>query len=75
MRFFIRDCNESIVGNPAGYRTMRGAQCQESNPRSPASRAIRAAYDARMDYYDATCMPLPFRRRNLCSIRRSDEQS
>ena len=66
--FYIRDCNDNIVGNPNGYATMRGAQAQ-TNPRKPAGRAIRAAYDARDAWYEASCMPLPLRRRNLSSIR------
>ena len=67
--FFIRDCNENIVGNPKGYRTMHGADAQAYNPRKPAGRAIRAAYEAREAWYEASCMPLPLRRRNLSSIR------
>ena len=66
--FFIRDCNENIVGNPKGYATMRGAQAQTS-PRKPAGRAIRDAFDARDAWYERSCMPLPLRRRNLSSIR------
>lgn len=66
--FFIRDCNDNIVGNPKGYATMRGAQAQ-ANIRKPAGRAIRDAYDARDAWYEASCMPLPLRRRNLSSIR------
>jgi hypothetical protein len=47
MRFFIRDCNGQIVGNPKGYETMRGAQAQTANWRSPAARAIADAFQAR----------------------------
>lgn len=71
-RFFIRDCNDTIVGNPAGYATMRGAARQQDNPRAPAYRAIWAAYDARHAWYEQTCMPLPLRRRNISSIRLAD---
>lgn len=67
--FFIRDCNDNIVGNPKGYRTMRGADAQAYNPRKPAGRAIRDAFEAREAWYEASCMPLPLRRRNLSSIR------
>jgi hypothetical protein len=67
--FYIRDCNDTIVGNPAGYRTIRGAAAQQNNPRSKAYHAIRAAYDAREAWYQASCMPMQLRRRNLCSIR------
>lgn len=28
-KFFIYDCNGDRVGNPKGYRTIRGAQRQE----------------------------------------------
>lgn len=66
--FYIRDCNDTIVGNPKGYATMRGAQAQTS-PRKPAGRAIRDAYEAREAWYERSCMPLPLRRRNLSSIR------
>ena len=66
--FFIRDCNENIIGNPKGYATMRGAEAQ-TNPRKPAGRAIWAAYETRDAMYEQTCMPLPMRRRNVHSIR------
>lgn len=46
-RFFIFDCNGNIVGNPKGYRTMRGAMQQHDRRGSPAWRAIWAAYEAR----------------------------
>ena len=44
-RFFIRDCNGDIVGNPKGYRTMRGAMQQQNQRGSPAWRAIYEAFD------------------------------
>ena len=47
MRFYIRDCNGRIVGNPKGYETHRGAQAQTANWRSPAARAIADAFQAR----------------------------
>lgn len=47
IRFFIRDCNGQIVGNPKGYETHRGAQAQTANWRSPAARAIADAFQAR----------------------------
>lgn len=47
MRFYIRDCNGQIVGNPKGYETHRGAQAQTANWRSPAARAIAQAFQAR----------------------------
>ena len=46
-RFFSFDCNGDIVGNPRGYRTMRGALQQQDRRGSPAWRAIWAAYEAR----------------------------
>ena len=48
-RFFIHDCNGRVVGNPAGYRTMRGAIQQQDRKGSPAWRAIWEAYYARKD--------------------------
>jgi hypothetical protein len=70
--FFIRDCNNAIVGNPKGYRTMRGAEAQ-TNPRKPVGRAIWAAYDARETMYEQTCMPVPLRARSIHSIRLNEE--
>lgn len=46
-RFFIRDCNGDIVGNPKGYRTMRGALREQNRKGSPAFRAIWAAFERR----------------------------
>jgi len=46
-RFFIYDCNGRIVGNPAGYRTIRGAIQQQDRKGSPAWRAIWAAFAER----------------------------
>ena len=51
MRFYIRDCNGQIVGNPKGYETHRGAQAQTANWCSSAARAIRTAVDAREAAY------------------------
>jgi hypothetical protein len=48
-RFFIYDCEGRIVGNPKGYRTMRGAIQQQDRKNSPAWRAIWAAFDSRQD--------------------------
>lgn len=47
--FFIRDCAGNIVGNPAGYRTMRGAMREANRRGSPAYNAIYAADAARTD--------------------------
>ena len=45
--FFILDCEGRIVGNPKGYRTMRGALREHDRKGSPAWRAIWGAYEAR----------------------------
>lgn len=45
--FFIFDCNGRIVGNPQGYRTIRGAIQQQDRKGSPAWRAIWSAFDER----------------------------
>lgn len=47
MNFFIFDCNGRIVGNPKGYRTIRGAIREKERKGSPAWRAVWAAYDER----------------------------
>ena len=45
-RFYIRDCNGVVVGNPKGYRTMRGAMQQASSRYSPVFRVLwRTYYD------------------------------
>lgn len=41
-RYFIRDCNDEIVGNPKGYKTMKGAT-REAWGRHYAT--IRARFD------------------------------
>lgn len=45
-RFYIYDCNGRIVGNPKGYRTIKGAIREQDRKGSPAWRAIWASYDA-----------------------------
>jgi hypothetical protein len=71
--FFIRDCNDAIVGNPKGYKTMRGAEAQYANKRSAVYRAIWAAVDARKAAEDAAGIPLEARGRRICSIRLNEE--
>lgn len=46
-RFFILDCNGQIVGNRAGYRTIRGAIREERRNGSPARNAIWQAFHAK----------------------------
>ena len=72
-RYFIRDCVGQLVGNPAGYKTIRAALAQQNNPRSPAARALRAAYDARERWYDASHCPAPFRANSFSSVREASE--
>lgn len=43
-RFFIRDCNDTIVGNPKGYPTIKGANIQANKHGSKAFNAIWEAY-------------------------------
>lgn len=44
-RVFIFDCTGEIVGNPNGYRTMKGAIRQAHIKGSKAYRAIWRAYN------------------------------
>jgi len=45
-RYFIRDCNGKIVGNPSGYRTHNAAFRQSNMRTAPAYKAIwQAFYD------------------------------
>ncbi len=67
--FFIHDCNDKIVGNPQGYRTMRGAQAQYENHRTKVHKAIWAAVDARKAAEEAANTPLEKRGARICSIR------
>jgi hypothetical protein len=69
MRFFIRDCNDNIVGNPKGYATMRGAQAQLSNWKSPAARAVLQAYAMQENDYIAKGINPEDRQRLYSSIR------
>jgi hypothetical protein len=66
--FYIRDCNDQIVGNPNGYATMRGAEAQYANHRSKVYRAIWAAVDARKAAEAAADIPLDQRATRICSI-------
>jgi queuine tRNA-ribosyltransferase len=52
--FFIRDCNDAIVGNPKGYPTFKGANIQANKQNAPAYRAIWSAYDTREMMYEQT---------------------
>lgn len=70
--FYIRDCNDAIVGNPKGYATFKGASTQESSPYSAAYRAIWSAFDTRAARELADSVPLEARRRNISSIRIQD---
>lgn len=45
-QFFIYDCNNKVVGNPHGYRTMRGARQQAESRHGKAYRQIWQAYYA-----------------------------
>ena len=66
--YFIRDCNGKIVGNPQGYRTIRGAITQQNRKGSPALRAIWQAYDERERAYVAAGTPVSERENILSSI-------
>ena len=43
-RIYIFDCMGQIVGNPKGYRTMRGAMQQSEMRKSKAYKEIMANY-------------------------------
>jgi len=43
--YYIFDCQGNIVGNPKGYRTIKGAIIQQNRHWSPANRAIWLARD------------------------------
>ena len=72
--YFIRDCNNNIVGNPKGYATFRGAVKQQDTPGTPAYRAIWSAYDTRAAQERADHVPFNIRSTNICSIRLQDTE-
>ena len=45
--YFIRDCNDEIVGNPKGYRTFRGANQQAHSTRSKVYGELWRRYYAK----------------------------
>jgi multidrug efflux pump subunit AcrA (membrane-fusion protein) len=71
--FYIFDCNDQIVGNQKGYRTMRGAQSQYENHRTKVHKAIWAAVDARKAAEDAANIAREKRGGRICSIRLKEE--
>lgn len=52
MPFFIRDCNGDIVGNPKGYRTIKGAILQAEQQYSRAYNAIWVNYQEKHNSFD-----------------------
>jgi hypothetical protein len=48
--FYIRDCNDKIIGNLNGYKTMRGASAQTHNKKSKIYETIWANF---YKFYDA----------------------
>ena len=71
--FYIRDCNNRIVGNPRGYRTIRGALAQQNRVGSPAFNAIWDAYYARENEYALCGVALENRANGVCDIREGTE--
>lgn len=49
MRFFIYNCFGDIVGNPEGYKTIKGARAQADSVKTKTGKAIRYAHDAHID--------------------------
>jgi hypothetical protein len=47
MNYFIRDCNNDIVGNNKGYKTLKGANRQADIVDSKVFKQIYDAYDNR----------------------------
>lgn len=45
--YFIRDCNDQIVGNPKGYRTLRGADQQAHSSKSKVYGVLWTRYYAK----------------------------
>ena len=47
--FFIYNCFGGIVGNPKGYRTMRGAKAQADSVRTKVGKALWFAHDVNIE--------------------------
>lgn len=47
--FFIYNCFGGIVGNPKGYRTMRGAKAQADSVRTKVGKALLFAHDVNIE--------------------------
>ena len=43
--FYILDCNSKLVGNPKGYRTMRGAIIQADSRKSKVHKELWYTHD------------------------------
>lgn len=56
-RYFIRDCNGNIVGNPEGYRTHRGASQQAESKHSRTHRQIWGEFHKAQENLDAQGHP------------------
>lgn len=57
--FFIRDCNDNIVGNPNGYRTIRGAHQQANGKYTKVSNQLWATFYAKRNN-TPNCDPLVY---------------
>lgn len=49
MNFYIYDCNNELVGNPKGYRTIRGAQQQAYARNSKTAKLLHSRWWAKRD--------------------------
>lgn len=47
MKYFIRDCNNKIVGNKNGYKTFKGANTQANNHRMKINKMLWETFDNR----------------------------
>lgn len=47
--FYIKDCYGNIVGNPKGYKTMRGAKAQADSAKTKIGKQLWAQHEKHIE--------------------------
>jgi hypothetical protein len=67
--FLIYNCFDGIVGNPKGYRTMRGAKAQADSVRTKVGKELRFAHDVNIEAQEKRGLIGYQIDRTLCTIK------
>jgi len=67
--FFIYNCFGGIVGNPKGYRTMRGAKAQADSVRTKVGKALWFAHDVNIEAQEKSGLTGNQINRLFCTIK------